>query len=57
MAIQTARASTVSRPFMRLQPQNITVQVPGIGSEAEVRHPPGVVLLLTQVHLCCIEPP
>ena len=37
MGIQTTRASTVARPFMRLLPQKLTVQVPGNDAEAEVR--------------------
>ena len=36
MGIQTTRASTVARPFMRLLPQKLTVQVPGSDAEAEV---------------------
>jgi hypothetical protein len=37
MGIQTARSSTVARPFMRLKPQNIAVQVPLNPADAEVR--------------------
>ena len=37
MGIQTTRASTVARPFMKLLPQKLTVQVPGSDAEAEVR--------------------
>ncbi len=36
MGIQTTRASTVARPFMRLLPQKLTVQVPGSDTESEV---------------------
>ena len=36
MGIQVARASTVARPFMRLMPQLLTVQVPSDDAEAEV---------------------
>jgi hypothetical protein len=36
MGIQTARSSTVARPFMRLKPQNIAVQVPLNPADAEV---------------------
>ena len=37
MAIQAARAATVPRPFMRLRPQQLTVQMPSIEGEAEAR--------------------
>jgi hypothetical protein len=37
MGVQTARSSTVARPFMRLKPQNIAVQVPLNPADAEVR--------------------
>jgi hypothetical protein len=37
MGIQTARSQTVARPFMRLKPQNIAVQVPLNPADAEVR--------------------
>ena len=36
MGVQTARSSTVARPFMRLKPQNIAVQVPMDPADAEV---------------------
>ena len=38
MGVQTARSSTVARPFMRLKPQNIAVQVPLNPADAEVTH-------------------
>lgn len=36
MGVQTARSSTKGRPFMRLKPQNIAVQVPLDPADAEV---------------------
>ena len=44
MGIQTTRASTVARPFMKLLPQQLTVQVPGSDAEAEASH----------VHSCAV---
>lgn len=39
MGVQTARSSTVARPFMRLKPQNIAVQVPIDPADAEASLP------------------
>ena len=39
MGVETARCNTISRPFMRLKPQNIAVQVPAEPADAEVRVP------------------
>ena len=40
MGVQAARASTTARPFMRLRPQNIAVQVPANPEEASVQSAP-----------------
>lgn len=39
MGVQAARSSTTARPFMRLRPQNIAVQVPANPADAAVSLP------------------